>query len=192
MLWWICSKIYIERQTCKYYHKFNMVPSDSFMSHLATQLGYSAGEFPLQWLRNGRDSVSNHQPYDCLLNRLFRCRSKKTSKLCVTGLWAGNSPTAGEFPAQMASNAEKVSIWWRHHAGFATDCPCDVWCRGLTTCLLHVGPPFGNRFLNTSWAVGLTYWIVYLHFFLYFGMCNYICLDTSYHFLALSLLLKYS
>ena len=27
------------------------------------------------------------------------------------------------------------------------------------------GPPFGNRFWNTSWAVGLTYWIVYLHFF---------------------------
>ena len=22
----------------------------------------------------------------------------------------------GEFPAQMASNAENVSIWWRHHA----------------------------------------------------------------------------
>ena len=50
-------------------------------------------------------------------------------------------------------------------SGFATDCPCDVWCRGLTTCVLHVGPPFGNRFLNTSWAVGLTYWIAYLHFF---------------------------
>ena len=42
-------------------------------------------------------------------------------------------------------------------SGFATDCPCDVWCRGLTTCLLHVGgPPFGNGFLNTSRAVGLT------------------------------------
>ena len=27
----------------------------------------------------------------------------------------GNSPRAGEFPAQMASNAESVSIWWRHH-----------------------------------------------------------------------------
>ena len=39
---------------------------------------------------------------------------------------------------------------------FATDCPCDVWCRGLTTCLLHVGPPFENRILNNSWAVGLT------------------------------------
>ena len=50
-------------------------------------------------------------------------------------------------------------------SGFVTDCPCEVWCRGLTTCLLHVGPPFGNRFLNTSLAVGLTYWVVYLHFF---------------------------
>ena len=35
--------------------------------------------------------------------------------LRVTGLCAGNSPVTGEFPAQMASNAENVSIWWRHH-----------------------------------------------------------------------------
>ena len=27
----------------------------------------------------------------------------------------GNSPVIGEFPAQMTSNAENVSIWWRHH-----------------------------------------------------------------------------
>ena len=47
-------------------------------------------------------------------------------------------------------------IFCRGVSGFATDCPCDVWCRGLTTCLLHVGPPFGNRILNNSWAVGLT------------------------------------
>ena len=52
-----------------------------------------------------------------LLNRLFRRRSKKTSKLCVTGLCAGNSPGTGEFPTQIASNAENVSIWWRHHGG---------------------------------------------------------------------------
>ena len=69
----------------------------------------------LQWRHNGRDSVSNHEFHDCLLNRLFRRRSKKTSKLRVTGLCAGNSPGTGEFPAQMASNAENVSIWWRHH-----------------------------------------------------------------------------
>ena len=69
----------------------------------------------LRWRHNGRDSVSYHQPYGCLLNRLFRRRWKKISKLRVTGLRAGNSPGTGEFPAQMASNAENVSIWWRHH-----------------------------------------------------------------------------
>ena len=69
----------------------------------------------LQWRHNGHDSVSNHQPHDCLLNHLFRRRSKKTSKLRVTGLCVGNSPGTSEFPAQMASNVENVSIWWRHH-----------------------------------------------------------------------------
>ena len=44
-----------------------------------------------------------------------RRRSKKTSKLRATGLCKGNSPVIGEFPAQKASNAETVSIWWRHH-----------------------------------------------------------------------------
>ena len=47
---------------------------------------------PLRWRHNDHDSVSNHQPHGCLLNRLFRHRSKKTSKLRVTGLCVGNSP----------------------------------------------------------------------------------------------------
>ena len=72
--------------------------------------------YPLQWRHNGRDGVSNHQPHECLLNRLFRRRSKETSKFRVTGLCVGNSVVTGEFPAQMASNAENVSIWWRHYA----------------------------------------------------------------------------
>ena len=37
-------------------------------------------DFPFQWRHNGRDSVSNHQPYDCLFNGLFNRRWKKTSK----------------------------------------------------------------------------------------------------------------
>ena len=65
----------------------------------------------LRWRHNGSDGVSNHQPHDCLLNHLCRRRSKKTSKLRVTGLCVGT----GEFPAQMASSAENVSISWRHH-----------------------------------------------------------------------------
>ena len=67
----------------------------------------------LQWRHNGRDG--HHHPRHCLLSCLFRRRSKKTSKLRVTGLCAGNSPLTGEFPAQMASKAENVPIWWRHH-----------------------------------------------------------------------------
>ena len=86
--------------------------SSSFCSVLKK---WSSLDITLQWRHNGRDSVSNHQPHDCFLNRLFRHRSKKTSKLRVTGLCAGNSPEAGKFPAQMASNAENVSIRWRHH-----------------------------------------------------------------------------
>ena len=69
----------------------------------------------LQWRHNEGDGVSNHQRVVCLLKRLFRLRSKKTSKLCVTGLCGGNSPVTDEFPAQRASNTESLSIWWRHH-----------------------------------------------------------------------------
>ena len=47
---------------------------------------------PLRWRHNDHAGVSNHQPNGCLLNRLFRRRSNKTSKLRVTGLCAGNSP----------------------------------------------------------------------------------------------------
>ena len=40
---------------------------------------------------------------------------RNKSKVRVTGLCAGNSPVTGEFPAQMVSNAENVSIWWHYH-----------------------------------------------------------------------------
>ena len=90
-----------------------------FVYHPSRLPVFSDGRLPLMqslhWRHNGRDSFSNHQPHDCLLNRLFRRRSKKTSKLHVTGLCVWNSPVPGEFPAQMANNAENVSIWWRHH-----------------------------------------------------------------------------
>ena len=47
--------------------------------------GYGKMSLPLQWRHNGHNGVSNHQPHHCLLNRLFGCRSNKTSKLRVTG-----------------------------------------------------------------------------------------------------------
>ena len=62
-----------------------------------------------RWRHDGRDSVSNHQPHDCLLNCLFRRWSKKTSKLRVTGLCAGNSLGTGEF-----DDVIMVYAWWCH------------------------------------------------------------------------------
>ena len=52
----------------------------------------------LQWRHNERDGVSNQQPHDCLLNPSFWRRSKKTSKLRVTGLCMGNSPVTVNSP----------------------------------------------------------------------------------------------
>ena len=52
----------------------------------------------LYWRHNGHNCVSNHQPHDCLLNRLFRQRSKKSSKLRVTGLCAGSSSGSVNSP----------------------------------------------------------------------------------------------
>ena len=51
----------------------------------------------LQCRHDERNGVPNHQLHDCLLKRLIRRRSKKTSKLRVTGLCEGNSVVTGEF-----------------------------------------------------------------------------------------------
>ena len=71
--------------------------------------------FLLQWRHNERDCVSNQWRLDCLLNRSLSHRSKQTSKLRVTGLCEGKPPATGGFLSHTASNAENVSIWWRHH-----------------------------------------------------------------------------
>ena len=63
--------------------------------------------FALRWRHNRRDSVSNHQPHDCLLNRIVRRRSKNTSKLRVTAFvlgihrWPVNSPHKGPVTRKM-------------------------------------------------------------------------------------------
>ena len=67
--------------------------------------------FTLQWRHNDHDCASDHQRLDCLLNVLFRRRSKRTSKLRVTGLCEGNSPVTGELTELRASDAKNVSIW---------------------------------------------------------------------------------
>ena len=62
--------------------------------------------YTLEWHHNGCDGISNHLPRDCLLKRLFRPRSKKTSKLSlafVRGIhqWRVNSPHKGPITWKM-------------------------------------------------------------------------------------------
>ena len=54
--------------------------------------------FALEQRHDERDSVLNHRYLDCLLNCLFRRRSKKTLKLGVTGLSERNSPAPLKGP----------------------------------------------------------------------------------------------
>ena len=70
-----------------------------------SQVTHTSAPWSLHWRHNECDGVSNQRRPDCLLNRLFRRRSKKTSKFRVTG----------GFPSQKDSNAENVFIWWRHN-----------------------------------------------------------------------------
>ena len=62
----------------------------------------------LQWRHNECDGIWNHQRLDCLLNRLFRRRSKKTSKLHLTGLCEGNSQVTSEFPTHKGPVMRKM------------------------------------------------------------------------------------
>ena len=133
------------------------------------QVSLGWDKWTLHWRHNDHDGVSNHQPRGCLLNRLFRRRSKKTSKLRVTGFSAGNSPVTGEFPTQRASN-ENVSIWWRHHEyvawqpllGFLSWFPVVWWSQSNL---------FEDRVAlsNLFWVK----WNVWLHGYLYIHI--YIC-----------------
>ena len=98
------SRVVSNKMYCKFQHFLHRknlscrmyAPSVQHVPHSACTL---------HWRHNERDSVLNYRRLHCLLNRLFRRRSKKTSKLRVTGLCAGNSAVTGEFPAQRASDA---------------------------------------------------------------------------------------
>ena len=129
---------------------------------------------PLQWRHNDHDGVSNHQHHGCLLNRLFGHRSKKTSRLRVTGLCAGNSPDTGEFPAQMASNAENASIWWRHHGRNMSKPACNTirhqcmlghlqlqWWSNSCHVSMHYSDVIISATASRITGVSIDYWTVY-------------------------------
>ena len=103
----VCVCLYILRQFCDYYgHNPSLLPEK--LACCTDKGTWSMVYVQPSVERKGKIRAMH-------VKRLSRRRSKKISKLRLTGLCAGKSPVIGEFPAQMASNAENVSIWWHHH-----------------------------------------------------------------------------
>ena len=60
--------------------------------HGSYQCMVSDGIHSLKWRNNERDGISNHQPHDCLLNRLFKAQIKENFKAPVTGMFPHKRP----------------------------------------------------------------------------------------------------
>ena len=107
----------------------------------------------LQWRHNEFDWALNDRNLDCLLNRLFRHISKKTSKLRGIGLCEANSPVTGEFPTHRARNAENVPIWWRLHETVPWNSLGMPWSRPLRTLREGRSVPGASNGSANKWLV---------------------------------------
>ena len=97
--------------------------------------------YSLQWRHNGRESVSNHQPHD-FYSIVYSDADQRKHQRSASLAFAGNSPGTGEFPAQMASYVENVSIWWRLHG----NCAHFILLRRIFVCLFCI---FDGRQLSS-------------------------------------------
>ena len=87
-----------------------------------------------------------------ILNNKFRFSLTKYFLLCkckyLDVSTPGHSPWISNWICYLGTRYLMVTfptrIFYREVPEFATDCPCGVWCRGWTTCLLYVGPLYGN------------------------------------------------
>ena len=87
-----------------------IVGNTQYVENFATESSYSC-RATLQWRHNERDGVPNHRRLDGLFNHFFRRRSKKRSKLCVTGLCEGNSPVTSPHKGPVARKMLMTSSW---------------------------------------------------------------------------------
>ena len=67
---------------------------------------------------------------------------KHQSSASLAFVW-GNSPGTGEFPAQMATNAENVSISWRHHVSYLLN----LYTKAEPRSVITYPPDHGYQFL---------------------------------------------
>ena len=116
---------------------------------------------PLLWFGTGWPSFSNDLQTDITVTSKWALwRLKSPASLLFTQPYIQgqikesiNSPVTGEFPAQMASNAENISIWWRHH---------DIYSAGKMVLILKRAPmlscPVNNALSTTihvQWGINI-------------------------------------
>ena len=112
----------------KWYHKVHNMPNQFIFPSNA-----------LQWRHYEREGISNRRRLYCLINRLFRRRSKKISKLRVTGLCEGNpvdSPHKGPVTRKMFPFDDVIMISERSRLCSWNQLPALIW-NGIymTNCL---------------------------------------------------------
>ena len=113
-LWGHCNvrrlKVRINVMYVPIWHSYGSVHGDAGV--LLPGLAISS----LQWRHNWRDGISNHQPRDCLLNRLFGRKSKKhqssASLAFVRGIHRGPVNSPHEWPVTRKIFPFNDGIMW--------------------------------------------------------------------------------
>ena len=92
---WKCHKYMWHHHLIRYRHYWTVMRNFTGDTRPVFRI-----EVPLQWRHNECDGVSNHQPHDCLVNRLFKVQIKESIKApCHWSLWgeyAGDPLTKGQ------------------------------------------------------------------------------------------------
>ena len=110
---------------------------------------------------NGRDSVSNYQRLDWLLNCLFWHKSNKTSKLRVTGLGEGNSPHKTPVTQKMSPFDDVILehklpplFWWSDDLSYVV--PVMIYCTINIRCSSVPKIPKNRTHLSSParWCMG--------------------------------------
>ena len=137
-IWWTCiwymnMLSLLQIKTFSYQSHYvirHLYDSNSTVSVQTTILYISLNIICLNWLRhlpglisyadrrNGRlhhnDVIMSVMAYQITGVSIFAQLLTEAMRRAIS-LCAGKSPVTGEFPAQEASNAVNVPIWWRHH-----------------------------------------------------------------------------
>ena len=92
------------------------------------------------------------------------------------------APRHGEFPAQMASNAGNVSIWWRHHGG----CFLSMFESQVNWVLVKEFQI--HKLVNRHIAIGISRHRQKPYMYVYICVCVCVCAMVSF---VLTVLLNY-